>query len=260
MTEEAEAVQTAQAPEKLAHPILRALAGISWFIGIIGVFNLVANAQDLMELSETIHLLVDWWHYFTKILFSWLRIDLPNDVRDAVIVLALMTGAGNLYYLREHGETWFSFAFRLSKGEDSLYDAAGFGVIGKSWLSMSQNALVWTLVMSCVTIIIRGIFGEAVVIGTGTVLILSAVVPDIYSRISGREIPRVFMFLPKLLLSFAFFGKEIAYSAGAVVLLLAVNLFMEKVVDPFAPYLENLPRPPIEAPAAPSVRDEPVSI
>jgi hypothetical protein len=228
-------------------------------LGAIGLFNLVARREELIELSQSLHFLVGWWRYLTYVLFSWIHLNLDGTTRDAIVLLLVATGAVNVKTEIEHHRSVFV----------RVIDLYTIALIGRPTGAdvyeppekpfIERRDYIWRVIFIiggsvALLFILRGNVVAICTIFLTTIVLfllipLSNTFPSQRGLINVVAFPISLLSIPmlfymSLLMLLADGRKYIALTAGLCASLLLTNALFVRLGDPLLQMLQSVPSAP----------------
>lgn len=221
---------------------------ISALVGVLSAFNLVAHKEELVQFSQSVKYLHQWWAYLTSVLYAWVPFHLPEQVRDTITIVGIALGAASTGLYRESGETIPGFVRRIVAEGHVERGTPGIGLEAPSDAAWFVGILLSTLLFVLFTGNVVGLSVLAYLAVVG-LLGMATIRLDLARRLPALRIPLLVLITPAVVVLLVFllaarFRRVVGKTAGVVLLLLAANWLFAHVVDPLLPLVERLPRPP----------------
>ena len=245
----------------------KTLVRVTLFFGILHFYNIVAHSNNLLDLSNSIHWITDWWDYCVWLLFDWLNIEIPKVVRNLVVMYFLCVGIVNYALIRDgHPSLFYLFAdMFLSDGRDAIpFIISQFDKFEGLFASFFRLVVVATVLFGIWAFVIDSdntlsyepwftvpaMFFMSM--GNISLLIYHHRADPEYLEEKVFKDAKFFRILNAVFFSFfGFFTMaaiiyrfEIFKILRWILLLFGLELVMTYVIDPFAPLLADLPDPP----------------
>ncbi|MDO7843712.1 hypothetical protein [Sphingomonas immobilis] len=245
------------------HTAVRWWMRASATFGIISAFNMIAHAQSLVQISQSLHKLHLWWQGCLHVLFSALHIHVAPPVQNAIVLLGLAISTANLAMYARFDITIFgiirSILFSYPETAERLArkkrHEAVMAHLQKTEIRYFGATAIVMIALIGIIAVYYPVFGAYLLIAIGLmVLFVVAIVRKWTDVLSDKAqaaimLPLYFICMPAMVLfmvaiTVAIFHRQIAWTAGIVLLLLLANFAFVHIVDPLAPLLNNLPDPP----------------
>lgn len=249
----AKAATASEAPGKIETTRSR-VAG--WWVkifaglGLLHLYAILNNYQDIVQLSESVKQLAAWWHYFIQVLFEWLNIHIEQWRRETLILFLFATSITNVSYYKERGRFLFIVVAKASSEKEER-----FGLFPRDktiWDVVVSQSVSFAFLSVCAWPFhnLPSWFLPPVLL-----MMLAYIFFEVYSRLPNamfrilRGLCGLLAF-PLLMINqwvfaLTYYRWQILKSLRYLLLILAADVIARYAVDPLIKVWLTLPNPPV---------------
>lgn len=255
---------------------------IVYFAGLLSLLNLISHAQNIIQLSKSIHVIVAWYHYIISATFIFFHIDISFYARNIIVLLICVVSVVNMSMLRDYDISLYRYAlyhiryiyYGYMSNIDNKYEQiqSDMNPIFLQIIHKINNFSIENRrFVSFIFILISILCGYAtfLVLNTkylGPIFLIYTIacaysfisylkaVKSNFSNIDKHRLesqiqimmpyllPNAFSFLISFLIGI--YRKNIIIYIGLALSIFIIDKILEVVVDPYVNLLENIPNPP----------------
>ncbi|HTU12407.1 MAG TPA: hypothetical protein VMG08_16065 [Allosphingosinicella sp.] len=229
-------------------------------LGALQAYNIVTRHQDVLSLSQSIHLIVEWWRYVISLPFLWLDIRLPLLHREILALLLFFGAAANAAWLKQHGHSLIRGLIREARSI-TLIGSSKDDSKDKEFSLFNTNAhiILGMIAMMLTVFLMQSFFsalganygmgrdfhyGATIFVATAAFFMIFPPKPralEAFSFILQFILLALFSWIASLMI----YWRPILNSLKYLLLVLAADVAFRFVIDPMLAQWPEIPRPPI---------------
>lgn len=223
------------------------------WLGALQVYNIITRQQDLISLSQSIHLIVDWWRWAISQPFILIGLHIPLLQREIIAVFLFFGAAANLAWFRATGSHFIvgyltAMNPRSSIDQKIKYMTALTKVIESR---KSYGAYIFILILFFSLAAIPQNNNGSYYLIFGIFLLISSIAGFLMINRKNKLLSYLCFLLSAplyvmviLCASIIYYWKEIVRTLKYLLIVLAADIIAKFAIDPLLARWPELPQPP----------------